>query len=186
MLPPAMMSVTARMMRTMHVPMRGVIDSPKTVMLKKTAVSGSNAPKIAVGVEPMYWMALVVQRNEMAGREDGQREQIAPQVPFVDDEQLLPELDADEEKAEPDHERVERQGQRRDLLQQRLVDTHDVNGIRERGGDDKGDADGVERRPVFALIEQADADERQPMQTRVCIVSFSLKKIAIMRATNIG
>ena len=162
MLPPAMMSVTARMMRTMPVPMRGVIDSPKTVMLKKTAVSGSNAPKIAVGVEPMYWMALVVQRNEMAGREDGQREQIAPQVPFVDDEQLLPELDADEEKAEPDHERVERQGQRRDLLQQRLVDTHDVNGIRERGGDDKGDADGVERRPVFALIEQADADERQP------------------------
>ena len=96
------------------------------------------------------------------GREDGECEQIAPQVPFVDDEQFLPELDADEEKAEPDHERVERQGQRCDLLQQRLVDTHDVNGIRERGGDDKGDADGVERRPVLALIEQADTDERQP------------------------
>ena len=30
------------------------------------AVTGSSAPRMAVGVEPMYCMALVVQRNEMA------------------------------------------------------------------------------------------------------------------------
>lgn len=40
--------------------------SPKTAIPKKMAVTGSNAPRIAVGVEPMYWMAPVVQRKDMA------------------------------------------------------------------------------------------------------------------------
>ena len=40
--------------------------SPKTVIPKNTAVTGSSAPRMAVGVEPMYWMAPVVQRNDTA------------------------------------------------------------------------------------------------------------------------
>ena len=40
--------------------------SPKIITPKKTAVTGSKAPRIAVGVEPMYWMALVVHKNEIA------------------------------------------------------------------------------------------------------------------------
>ena len=63
---PATMRLTATMMSSMPQRMRGVSCSPKMVTPKKTAVTGSSAPRIAVGVEPMYWMALVVQRNEMA------------------------------------------------------------------------------------------------------------------------
>ena len=47
-------------------PSRGVMLSPKTSTPMQTAVTGSKAPRMAVGVEPMYWMALVVHRNEMA------------------------------------------------------------------------------------------------------------------------
>jgi len=43
---------------------RSVIRSPKTVIPKKMAVSGSNAPRMAVGVEPIYWMARVVATND--------------------------------------------------------------------------------------------------------------------------
>ena len=53
-------------MSAMPSPSRAVIRSPNTVMPKMMAVTGSSAPRMAVGVEPMYWMALVVQRNEMA------------------------------------------------------------------------------------------------------------------------
>ena len=66
MLPPAMTMVTATIIITSPTHSLGVSVSPKTVMPKKMAVTGSNAPRMAVGVEPMYWMALVVQRNEMA------------------------------------------------------------------------------------------------------------------------
>ena len=51
---PAMISVTAVMMRRMPTANRGVIASPKIVMPKKTAVNGSNAPKMAVGVAPIH------------------------------------------------------------------------------------------------------------------------------------
>ena len=56
--------------------------SPKTAIPKKMAVTGSNAPRMAVGVEPIYWMAPVVQRKDMAG-EDSQCKQIGPQIPLV-------------------------------------------------------------------------------------------------------
>ena len=66
MLPPATMKVTARIIITIPHTILGVSASPNTVTPKKTAVTGSSAPSIAVGVEPMYCMALVVQRNDMA------------------------------------------------------------------------------------------------------------------------
>lgn len=54
MLPPAMMRVTARMIIAMPQPILGVSGSPKTATPKKTAVTGSSAPRMAVGVDPMY------------------------------------------------------------------------------------------------------------------------------------
>ena len=63
---PAIMRVTARMIRMIPQHNRNVSDSPKTVTPKNTAVNGSKAPRIAVGVEPIYWTASVVQRKEIA------------------------------------------------------------------------------------------------------------------------
>lgn len=60
------MRVTARMIRMIPQHNRNVNDSPKTVTPKNTAVNGSKAPRIAVGVEPIYWTASVVQRKEIA------------------------------------------------------------------------------------------------------------------------
>ena len=43
-------------------------------MPKNTAVTGSSTPSIAVGVEPMYWIASVVHINEMTvGKMDNAR-----------------------------------------------------------------------------------------------------------------
>ena len=39
-------------------------DSPKNRIPKTTAVTGSNAPNMAVGVAPTYWTAIVVQTND--------------------------------------------------------------------------------------------------------------------------
>ena len=61
-----MIRVTAKTIINMPQLNLNVRDSPKTVTPKKTAVKGSSAPRIAVGVEPMYWIAWVVQRNDMA------------------------------------------------------------------------------------------------------------------------
>ena len=63
---PAMMNVTAKIISTIPRHSLGVSCSPKMVTPKKTAVTGSKAPSMAVGVEPMYWMACVVQRKEIA------------------------------------------------------------------------------------------------------------------------
>ncbi len=43
----------------------GVSISSNIITPKNTAVTGSNAPKTAVGVEPMYLMALVVQTKDI-------------------------------------------------------------------------------------------------------------------------
>lgn len=48
-----MMSVTARIINIIPQVSRNVKLSPKMVTPKKTAVTGSRAPRIAVGVEPM-------------------------------------------------------------------------------------------------------------------------------------
>ena len=65
-MPPAIIKVTARIIITIPQLSLGVSDSPKMVTPKNTAVRGSRAPRIAVGVEPIYWIACVVQRNDMA------------------------------------------------------------------------------------------------------------------------
>ena len=51
---PAIISVTAKMIMMMPQQRRGVSASPKIVTPKKMAVSGSKAPRMAVGVEPIY------------------------------------------------------------------------------------------------------------------------------------
>ena len=52
--PPATTRVTAMIIRTIPVQSRNVIVSLNTITPKNTAVSGSSAPSMAVGVEPMY------------------------------------------------------------------------------------------------------------------------------------
>jgi hypothetical protein len=51
--PPATMSVTATSISAMPSPSRAVSSSWKITTPKKTAVTGSSAPRMAVGVEPM-------------------------------------------------------------------------------------------------------------------------------------
>lgn len=62
---PAMMRMTAEDIKMMPIASRGVNDSPKTVMPIITAVSGSKAPIMAVGVEPMCFTAITINTNEM-------------------------------------------------------------------------------------------------------------------------
>ncbi len=52
--PPATTVVTASTISTNPAHSRSVSVSPKTVMPKKIAVTGSSDPRMAVGVEPMY------------------------------------------------------------------------------------------------------------------------------------
>ena len=58
------MSVTAARISATPVRMRGVSRSPKTSTPKKSAVTGSSAPRIAVGVEPMRRMAPAIVTSE--------------------------------------------------------------------------------------------------------------------------
>ena len=63
---PAIINVTARIINTIPQHNLGVRLSPKIVTPKNTAVTGSKAPRMAVGVEPIYCTACVVQRKDMA------------------------------------------------------------------------------------------------------------------------
>ena len=66
---PAITKVTATMMMMSPNHSRGEMISSNTVMPINMAVTGSNAPNMAVGVEPMYLMAAVVQtRDTVVGR----------------------------------------------------------------------------------------------------------------------
>ena len=64
--PPAIIRVTARIIISIPRLNIGVKISPKTVTPKKKAVRGYKAPSIAVGVEPIYCTAWVVQRKDIA------------------------------------------------------------------------------------------------------------------------
>lgn len=59
-----MMSVTATRISATPTPMRSVNRSPKTMTPKNNAVTGSSAPRIAVGVEPMRRMAPAIVTSE--------------------------------------------------------------------------------------------------------------------------
>ena len=61
---PAMMSVTATRISATPTPIRNVKRSPKTMTPKNNAVTGSSAPRIAVGVEPMRRMAPAIVTSE--------------------------------------------------------------------------------------------------------------------------
>ena len=58
--------VTDRMTRTMPRIILGVMTSPNTEIPINKAVKGSKAPRMAVGMEPIYWIALVVHTKEIA------------------------------------------------------------------------------------------------------------------------
>ena len=59
------MSSTATRIIKIPTPNRSVKASPKTVTPTTTAVRGSSAPMMAVGVEPMAWTACVMVTSEM-------------------------------------------------------------------------------------------------------------------------
>ena len=56
--------VTDMMISNRPMAIRDVMTSPKTDTPITTAVTGSNAPRMAVGVAPIYWIALVVHTSE--------------------------------------------------------------------------------------------------------------------------
>lgn len=62
---PAITNVTATMMMMSPSHSRGEMISSNTVIPINMAVTGSNAPNMAVGVEPMYFIAAVVQTRDM-------------------------------------------------------------------------------------------------------------------------
>lgn len=43
---------------------RNVMDSPRIIMLRRTAVTGSSAPKMAVGVGPIREIAIMVKSRD--------------------------------------------------------------------------------------------------------------------------
>ena len=57
--------VVARIMSTPPTASRTVSDWPSTATLSTTAENGSRAPKMAVGVEPISWIARVVHARDM-------------------------------------------------------------------------------------------------------------------------
>lgn len=61
----AIISVTAVSIISTPSMMRGVSCSPNTTTPKNSAVTGSSAPYMAAGVEPMRWMESVISTNEM-------------------------------------------------------------------------------------------------------------------------
>lgn len=61
---PPMMSNTAVRMSAMPTARRVVNDSPKQKQPMATAVIGSSAPRIAVGVEPISLTAIAISTNE--------------------------------------------------------------------------------------------------------------------------
>ena len=63
---PPTITDTAPIINIMPTTSTTVRTSPKTNIPIATAVTGSSAPRIAVGVEPIYCIAPVVQRNETA------------------------------------------------------------------------------------------------------------------------
>ena len=63
-LPSDMTNATGMMISNRPIAIREVITSPKTNTPIITAVTGSNTPRIAVGVAPINWMALVVHSRE--------------------------------------------------------------------------------------------------------------------------
>ena len=88
--------MTARIIINIPQLNRSVRDSPKTTTPKKTAVKGSKAPKIAVGVEPIYCMAWVVQRNEIAVGKIAKAIRLPPQIPGFSHTKTLAEIDPDQ------------------------------------------------------------------------------------------
>lgn len=62
---PATTKDTATSIIAMPDASRPVIPSSKSSMPMITAVTGSIAPRIAVGVDPIAWMAIVVQTSDM-------------------------------------------------------------------------------------------------------------------------
>ena len=61
---PSTISSTAERMSTMPMMSLPVSDSPNTSMPMATAVNGSNAPMMAVGVAPTSWTAMVINTSE--------------------------------------------------------------------------------------------------------------------------
>ena len=87
-------------------------------------------------------------------REKGQGEKVAPMVPCVGEYEGLSEVDADKEQRHPEHEDVERDGERGYAFQPRTVDGHDVDGVGNGGCQDEKHADETQRGAVLPFVQQ--------------------------------
>lgn len=97
------------------------------------------------------------------GREDGQRDQVAPEIPLVGrrGHDALAEIEPEQEHERTEQQAVEHEFQRRDILQRRSVRTHDIDSVRQRRGHDESHAGQTERVAVLPLVKQGYATQRQ-------------------------
>lgn len=73
----------------------------------------------------------------------------------------MAEIEPEQEHERSEQQAVEHEFERGDVLQGRTVDTHDVNGVRERRGHDQPHAGQTERGAVLPFVEKTDAAQRQ-------------------------
>ena len=97
------------------------------------------------------------------GGENGQSHEVAPQIPLVGrrGHDALAEIEPEQEHERSEQQAVKHEFERCDVLQGRTVDTHDVNGVRERRGHDQPHTGQTERGAVLPFVEKTDAAQRQ-------------------------
>lgn len=94
-------------------------------------------------------------------RENGQGDEISPQVPTIRNTDGAAEIQPDEKQRQPEQKDIKSHFERRDGFQRRTVHPDDINGVSERRNHHQDRPCKVERRAVGALIEQRDTAQRQ-------------------------
>ena len=94
-------------------------------------------------------------------REDGQRQQVAPQIPLARERDGRTEVEPHQEERQTEKQHIEGHLEGRELAERGSVDPDDVDGIGERRGHDEQRARKAQRRAVARAVEQADARECQ-------------------------
>ena len=94
-------------------------------------------------------------------REEGQRYEVAPQVPPSGKGDRTAEVEPHQKERESEEEHVEGHLERRQLAERGSVDPDDVDGIGERRGHDEQRSREAQRRAVTRAVEQADARDGQ-------------------------
>ena len=91
------------------------------------------------------------------GGEDGERQEVAPQVPSSGQEERTAEIDAEEKEHQSEKQDVESDGERGNVLEPGLPDGDDVDGIGKRRDEDERSTGETEGGTVAGPVKQPDA-----------------------------